>query len=118
MTSALGQYLFYKPATYKTSMIRITTKYRPIYKILGIVYNLKVNILGYSVTASGLAGPAGALGRELWLAWLGAKGKLNFSDFNSSLFMYVDYDDNVTLAVLVCVFADLIYSFSTRVDYL
>ena len=34
------------------------------------------------------------------------------------LFTYVHYDDNVILAVLVCAFVDLIYSFSTRVDYL
>ena len=34
------------------------------------------------------------------------------------MFVYVDYDDNVTLAVLVCAFADLTYSFSTQVDYL
>ena len=33
-------------------------------------------------------------------------------------FMYIDYDDKVTLAVLVCVFVDLMYSFSTQVNYL
>ena len=85
--------------------------------------SLKVHILGYSVIASGLAGPARALGREWWLARLGARGKLNSSDDRQrpqhcSLFTYVDYDDNVILAVLVCVFVGLIYSFSTRVDYL
>ena len=60
-----------------------------------------------------------------WLARLGARGKLNFgvegpisSDLNSSLLSYVDYDNNMTLAVLVCVSVDLIYSFSTRVHYL
>ena len=40
MTSALGQYLFYKPATFKTRMIHITTKYRPIYKRFGIVLSV------------------------------------------------------------------------------
>ena len=94
LTSALGQYLFYKPATFKTSMIRITTKYRQIYKILGDCVSLKVHILGYSVIASGLAGPAGALGREWWLARLGNKGEVKLrtigSDLNTSLFTHVD----------------------------
>ena len=39
---------------------------------------MKGHILGYSVTASGLAGPPGALAREWWLAQFGARGNLNF----------------------------------------
>ena len=35
MTVQLGKYLFHKPAAFKTSIIRITTKYRPVYKIFG-----------------------------------------------------------------------------------
>ena len=43
------------------------------------------------------------------MARLGAIGKLNFGDLNSSLFTDVDYDD-VTLAALDCAFVDLIVS--------
>ena len=64
MASALGQYLFYKPATFKTSMIRITTKYRQFMKYWEIVCSVKVHTLVYSVIASRLAGSAGDLGRE------------------------------------------------------
>ena len=64
MASALGQYLFYKPATFETSMIHITTKYKQFIKYWEIVCSVKVHTLVHSVIVSWLAGSAGDLGRE------------------------------------------------------
>ena len=54
-----------------------------------------------------------AMAKEGWLG--GTLGLAVRSE--ESLFMYADYNDRVTLTVVVCAFVDLIYSFSTRVDY-
>ena len=52
MAVQLGQYPFYKPATFKIRRICITTKYRPIYKIFGLFWRLCV-VLKYWYTSLG-----------------------------------------------------------------
>ena len=75
-------------------------------------------LLGWQAEPLGWHGP----GKGMVVSPVSGQGEVKRwtigGDLNSSVCTYVDYDDNVTLTVLVCVFVDLIYSLGTQVGYL
>ena len=98
MTVPFCQYLFYIPAIFKTFQFM---------KHLGIVLSLKDCVQHYSLSSRVVSQVSG---RGNFRAGGPIGGNLN-----NSMLTYVDEDDNAVLAELVCVFVDLICSFSFSV---